>query len=139
MTRRFHTIGIEDLSVRGMMQNQCLARAIADMGWREIRRQIVYKAAMRGGVVHVADRWYPSSKTCSGCGERCADLPLSVRRWTCNGCGRTHDRDVNAAINLKNLAVSCTVSVCGGEGAGRREVPAAKPALVKQKVSFESV
>jgi putative transposase len=139
LTRRFHTIGIEDLNVKGMLQNRCLARAIADMGWAEIKRQLVYKAAMRGGIVHVADRWYPSSKLCSGCGEKCTELPLSVRAWTCAGCGRTHDRDLNAAINLKNLAVSSTVSVCGKAGAGRGDVPAAKPALVKQKVSFESV
>lgn len=139
MTRRHDTIGIEDLNVGAMLKNRCLARAIADMGWAEIRRQLVYKAAMRGGLVHVADRWYPSSKTCSGCGEKCVELPLSVRSWSCNVCGMTHDRDINAAINLKNLAVSCTVSVCGKEGAGRRQVTATKPALVKQKVSFESV
>jgi putative transposase len=113
LTRRFHTIGIEDLHVAGMLKNRCLARAIADMGWSEIRRQIVYKAAIRGAVVHVADRWYPSSKTCSRCGEKCDALPLSVRAWTCDACGITHDRDINAAINLKNLAVSSTVSACG--------------------------
>ena len=139
LTRRFHTIGIEDLNVKGMLKNRCLARAIADMGWAQIRRQIVYKAAMRGAHVHVADRWYASSKTCSGCGEKCVALPLSVRTWTCETCGCTHDRDVNAAINLRNLAVSSTVSACGGEGAGCGHMLAAKPAPMKQEVSFESV
>ena len=139
LTRQFHTIGIEDLQVGAMMKNRCLSRAIADMGWAEIRRQILYKAAMRGAVVHVAERWYPSSKLCSRCGEKCAALPLSVRAWTCSACGSTHDRDVNAAINLKNLAVSSTVSACGEEGAGSGQLPAAKPSSMKQEVSFESI
>ncbi len=99
LTRRFHTIGIEDLNVRGMMATRHLARSIADMGFHECRQQLEYKAALRGGVVIVADRWFASSKTCSG-------------------CGMAHDRDVNAALNLKNYAVSSTVSACGGEGSG---------------------
>ena len=120
LTRRFDTIGIEDLHVKGMMQNHSLAGAIADMGWFETARQIDYKAAMRGGVVHVANRWYPSSKTCSSCKVVCAAMPLSLRSWTCANCGDMHDRDVNAAINLRNLAVSSTVLACGEEGAGRK-------------------
>ena len=90
---------------------------------------------MRGGQVVVADRFYPSSKTCSGCGHKLEALPLSVREWTCPVCEVRHDRDVNAAINLKNMAVSSTVSACGEEGAGRRRKTAVKPASVKQEVS----
>jgi putative transposase len=118
LTRRFHTIGIEDLHVKGMLSNRHLARAIADMGFGELRRQLEYKTAWRGGQVVIVDRWYPSSKTCSGCGARLAQLALAVRHWTCPGCGLLHDRDVNAAINLRNMAVSSTVSACGGEGSG---------------------
>jgi len=118
ITRRFHTIGIEDLHVRGMLANRCLSRAIADMGFGELRRQLEYKAAQRGGRVVVVDRWYPSSKTCSCCGYLLAELDLGTRRWVCPGCGTSHDRDVNAAINLKNLAASSAVAACGGEGAG---------------------
>lgn len=118
ITRRFHTIGIEDLNVKGMLGNHCLARAIADMGFGELRRQLEYKAARRGGQVVVVDRWYPSSKTCSCCGYRMDMLSLTVRHWCCPGCGALHDRDVNAAINLKNMAVSSTASACGGAGAG---------------------
>ena len=118
ITRRFHTIGIEDLNVKGMLGNRCLARAIADMGFGELRRQLEYKAARRGGQVVVVDRWYPSSKTCSCCGYRMGVLPLTVRHWRCPGCGALHDRDVNAAINLRNMAVSFTASACGGAGAG---------------------
>jgi putative transposase len=118
ITRRFHTIGIEDLNVQGMLGNRCLARAIADMGFGELRRQLGYKAARRGGQVVVVDRWYPSSKTCSCCGYWIDVLPLAVRHWRCPGCGALHDRDVNAAINLKNMAVSSTASACRGAGAG---------------------
>jgi putative transposase len=135
LTRRFHTIGIEDLNVRGMGRNRHLARSIADMGLFEFRRQLEYKAAMRGGQVVVADRFYPSSKTCSGCGHRLETMPLAVREWTCPSCGACHDRDVNAAINLKNMAVSSTVSACGEEGAGRARKSAVKPASTKQEAS----
>lgn len=135
LTRRFHTIGIEDLNVRGMVKNRHLARSIADMGFFELRRQLEYKAAMRGGHVVVADRFYPSSKTCSACGHKLEVLPLSVREWACPSCGTRHDRDVNAAINLKNMAVSSTVSACGEEGSGRCRKTAAKPASVKQEAS----
>jgi putative transposase len=139
ITRRFHTIGIEDLNVRGMMRNRHLARSIADMGFFEFRRQLEYKARMRGGMVVVADRWFPSSKTCSVCGSVQEKLPLSIRQWTCPECGADHDRDVNAAINLKNMAVSSTVSACGEEGSGPARKRQAKPASVKQEVSFVPV
>jgi putative transposase len=135
ITRRFHTIGIEDLNVSGMLGNRRLARAIADMGFHALRRQLVYKAAWRGTQVVVADRWYPSSKTCSGCGHMLATLGLGVRRWTCPGCGALHDRDHNAAINLRNLAVSSTATACGGEGTGPARERRAKPAPVKQESS----
>lgn len=139
LTRRFHTIGIEDLNVRGMMANRHLARSIADMSFFEFRRQLEYKARMRGGVVKVADRFYASSKTCSACGSVQEKLPLSIRQWTCPECGVVHDRDVNAAINLKNMAVSSTVSACGEEGSGPARKRQAKPASLKQEVSFDHV
>ena len=135
LTRRFHTIGIEDLNVRGMLKNRHLARSIADMGFFELRRQLEYKTAMRGGQVVVADRFYPSSKTCSECGHKLEELPLAVREWTCPVCGSIHDRDVNAAINLKNMAVSSTVSACGEDGSGRSRKTAVKLASVKQEAS----
>lgn len=139
LTRCFHTIGIEDLNVRGMVRNRHLARAIADMGFFEFRRQLEYKAAMRGGAVVVADRFYASSKTCSACGHKLDELPLAVREWACPVCGAIHDRDVNAAINLKNLAVSSTVSACGEQGSGSGRKTRAKPASAKQEVSFVPV
>ena len=118
ITSKYQIIGIEDLNVKGMLGNRCLARSIADMGFGELRRQLEYKAAWHGGQVVVVDRWYPSSKTCSCCGHRLDVLGLQVRQWQCPDCGTLHDRDVNAAINLRNMAVSSTVAACGGEGAG---------------------
>ncbi|WP_425953003.1 RNA-guided endonuclease InsQ/TnpB family protein [Ralstonia pseudosolanacearum] len=136
LTRRFHTVGVEDLNVRGMVKNRCLARSIADMGFFEFRRQLEYKASMRGGQVVVADRFFASSKTCSDCGHKLDELPLSARQWTCPSCGTIHDRDVNAAVNLKIMAVSSTVSASGEEGAGSGRKTRVKPASAKQEVSF---
>jgi putative transposase len=143
LTRRFHTIAIENLNVRGMMQNRHLARSIADMGFFEFRRQLEYKAAMRGGQVAVADRFFASSKTCSACGHTLETLPLSVRQWPCPSCGVVHDRDVNAAKNLERLALTTASSAgshaCGEEGSGLMRKRQVKPASVKQEVSFVAV
>lgn len=151
LTRRFHTIGIEDLNVCGMMANRHLARAIADMSFHEFRRQLEYKAAIRGGQVVVADRYFASSKTCSdpACGHKLDALPLTVRQWTCPACSTIHDRDLNAAINLQRVAESSaggcrpfqlmadsSVTACGEEGAGSGRKTRAKPASTKQEVGF---
>ena len=106
LVERFDVIAIEDLNVTGMLKNHKLARQIADMGFGEFRRQLAYKAAQRGKTVVVVDRWYPSSKTCSACGYKIPKLPLSVREWTCPACHTHHDRDINAAINLRKVAES---------------------------------
>ena len=133
ITRRFHTIGLEDLNVKGMLCNRRLARAIADMGWSELRRQVEYKAGWRGGRVVLADPWYPSSKMCSCCGRVVDKLPLQVRTWQCPACGTQHDRDRNAGINLQKMAVSSTASACGGAGAGPVRKHQVKPAPAKQE------
>ncbi|CAH0149203.1 hypothetical protein SRABI118_00485 [Massilia sp. Bi118] len=117
LTRRFHIIGIEDLNVRGMLKNRRLARRIIDMGFYEFRRQLEYKASKCGCKLIVVNRWYPSSKTCSHCGYVLEVMPLAERRWNCPRCSTALDRDVNAAVNLMNMAVSSTVTACGGEGA----------------------
>ena len=102
LCRENQAIGIEDLAVGNMVRNRRLARSIQDEGWGQFRWQLGYKAPMFGSEVTVHDRWFPSSKTCSTCGlVREGPLPLSVRRWTCGGCETLHDRDLNAAINLR--------------------------------------
>jgi putative transposase len=125
LANRFQTIVIEGLNISGMSKNHALAGSILDAGWHEIRRQLEYKTAMRGGRVVVADRFFPSSKLCSDCGHRLDKLPLSKREWACPDCGAVHDRDVNAAINLK-LLVGPTrpESSPGGPAATRGEIGA---------------
>jgi putative transposase len=105
LTQNYGTIGIENLNVSGMVKNHKLARAVLDMSFFEFRRQLEYKAKMTGGDIVVADRFFPSSKLCSICGYKAEDMKLSVRDWTCSACQSSHDRDINAAINLKNNAI----------------------------------
>jgi putative transposase len=97
-------IVIEDLNVKGMIKNRCLSFKIMDAGWGEFRRQLGYKTGWYGSKLMVADRWYPSSKRCSDCGEPIERLALSVREWACPSCGVVHDRDENASKNLESLA-----------------------------------
>jgi transposase, IS605 orfB family len=98
-------IVLEDLNVSGMMKNKHLSKAIADSKWYEFRRQILYKAELYGIEVILADRFYPSSKTCSCCGNYKKDLKLKDRTYICNECGLKIDRDINAAINLANYQI----------------------------------
>ena len=126
LTGRFGTLVIEDLNVAGMIRNRRLARQVADASFAEFRRQIQYKTAWRGGTVVVADRWFASSKTCSGCGAVKAKLLLSERTYVCPACGMVADRDRNAALNLaeygkRQLAGSGPDS--NGRGAGRKTTP----------------
>ena len=94
-------ISVEDLNVVGMVKNHRLAKAVSDASFGEFRRQLEYKTARTGAQLHVVDRWYPSSKTCSKCGRVKAKLSLAERTYRCDGCGLTMDRDLNAAINIK--------------------------------------
>lgn len=115
LVRDFDTIAIEDLHVAGMLRNRRLARHIAGAAWAEIRRQLTYKTDRAGVRLIVADRWFASSKTCSGCGTAKAKLALSERTYACLACGIILDRDENAARNLAALAA--------GTGELRREQP----------------
>jgi putative transposase len=108
-TRLANTYGrvvIEDLNVAGMVRNRRLARHVAGVGMGEFRRQLTYKTRRRGTSLVLASRWYPSSKTCSGCGAVKAKLRLSERTYRCDRCGLVLDRDLNAALNLAALASS---------------------------------
>jgi putative transposase len=116
LTARYETIVVEDLNVAGMTSNRRLARAITDQGFDQTRRMLGYKTTWNSGRLMVADRWYPSTKTCSGCGTVRAKLPLSERTYECMACGLVIGRDVNAAINLRYLAASGAkrLNACGG-------------------------
>ena len=101
IARTYSTVCIEDLNVTGMVKNHRLAKAIMDASFGEFRRQLEYKTARTGARLHIVDRWYPSSKTCSKCGRVKAKLPLAERVYRCDGCGLVMDRDLNAAVNIK--------------------------------------
>lgn len=100
LVRENQAVAVEDLTVRNMVRNHSLARAISDAAWRDLRTMLAYKARWYGRELLVVDRWYPSSKTCSVCGHLVDRLPLNVRGWTCPRCATVHDRDVNAACNI---------------------------------------
>lgn len=116
IARTYSVVCIEDLNVAGMMKNRRLARSVSDASLGEFRRQLDYKTARTGARLHVIDRWYPSSKTCSACGAVKAKLSLSERVFHCDACGLSIDRDLNAAINIK-VAGSApeTINARGGD------------------------
>jgi putative transposase len=103
-----------------MMKNHNLAKSIGDAGWGMFTGFIKYKAQKAGKGYIEVNRWFPSSKLCSGCLTKAPSMPLKVRGWTCAACGEIHDRDVNAAINIRNeakrmLAAGLVVPACGGD------------------------
>jgi putative transposase len=124
LIRENQAISLEDLNVSGMMKNRKLAKAISDLGWRTFREMLVAKGAMHGREVSIINRWEPTSQVCSACGERGGKLDLSIRLWECLHCGAVHDRDVNAAINIKVAAGH--VETLNGRGGTRKS----KPSLV---------
>lgn len=103
LAKNHGVIVIEDLNVSGMMANGKLAASIQDMGFFEFRRQLTYKCELYGSKLVIADRWFPSSKTCSKCGTVKKELSLKERTFECD-CGLSLNRDLNAAINLKNYS-----------------------------------
>jgi putative transposase len=117
ISKNHAVIGIEDLNVSGMLANGKLSKAIADMGFYEFRRQLEYKTQLYGSKLVIVDRFYPSSKTCSSCGEKKSSLSLSQRVFQCDNCGFECNRDLNAAINLRKEAVRLTVLACGLDSA----------------------
>ena len=117
LASQYSEISVEDLNVLGMAKNHHLAKSVMDASFGKFRRQLEYKTARTGARLNIVDRWFPSSKTCSGCGRVKAKLSLSERTYRCDGCGLVIDRDLNAAINI-NVAGSApeTVNAHGGTG-----------------------
>jgi putative transposase len=132
---RYDVLAVEDLAVSNMIRNRKLARAISRTGRAEFRRQLEYKAQRHGRTIVVADRWFPSSKTCSACGFLLAELPLGTRRWACPGCGARHDRDVNAARNI--LAVGLAAAAGNGGDACGADVRHGEATPVQTAVNQE--
>lgn len=103
--RSFNTICLEDLNISGMMKNRKLALAVGEIGWYKFRTMLEYKADWHGKNIQFIGRFEPSSKLCSKCGAINNDLTLKDRRWICLPCGTNHDRDANAAANIKNFGL----------------------------------
>jgi putative transposase len=123
LCRENQAVVIEDGNVKGMLANERLARAISDVGFGVFRSQLEYKAKRYGTHLIIADRWYPSSRLCFKCGWKNEALTLRDREWVCAQCGERHDRDLNAALNLKRLATETALPVAsptsnGGATAG---------------------
>ena len=105
LIRENDVICIENLNVKGMAKNHKLAKAIQDAAFGTLVSMLKYKAVWYGRQIGEFGRFYPSSKLCSCCGHKMDSMPLSVRQWTCPNCGTQHDRDINAAVNIKNEAL----------------------------------
>lgn len=105
LIRENQTICLEDLNITGMLQNHCLAKAISNVSWYEFKRQLIYKAEWYGRNILFIGRFDPSSKICSKCGTINKKLTLADRIWTCINCNTIHDRDINAAINIKDFSL----------------------------------
>lgn len=138
LTENYQYIVIEDLDVSEMLQQKRLSRQISDSGWYEFRRQLSYKSAIRGNKIFIADKWFASSKKCSSCGHHKNELKLSEREYNCTECHLKIDRDVNAAICLKQLisTVSFTgIDACGQDGSVVMLKGLLQPAWQKQELS----
>ncbi|KQX68911.1 RNA-guided endonuclease TnpB family protein [Streptomyces sp. Root1310] len=131
LVRENQTVVIEDLTVRNLLKNGRLARAISDAAWTDLRMMLEYKCAWYGRELVVIDRWFPSSKLCGNCGTVRGRLPLNVREWTCDSCGTVHDRDVNASRNI--LAAGLAASACGDGVRPQRESSRTGRSSVKQE------
>ncbi|MGW1563188.1 RNA-guided endonuclease InsQ/TnpB family protein [Streptomyces sp. NPDC002144] len=131
LVRENQVVVIEDLTVRNLLKNGRLARAISDAAWADLRMMLEYKCAWFGRDLVVIDRFFPSSKLCGGCGTVAAKLPLNVRAWTCEQCGAVHDRDVNAARNI--LAAGLAAAACGDGVRPQRESSRTGRSSVKQE------
>ena len=125
IVKNYKLIGVENLNIKGMMKNKHLAKSIQDQGWAQFIDKLKYKSLYNGGITVKINRWLPSTKTCSCCGQ-IQDMPLSIRTYECNSCGLVLDRDCNAAINIRRYAIeeinrcgthqiqACGVTACGG-------------------------
>jgi len=116
LINNYDTICLENLSVCNMVKNHNLARAISDMGWCEFKSMLEYKSEWYGKNISIIGRFEPSSKTCNNCGFINKELKLSDRKWICNNCGTKHDRDINAAINIKKFGLRNKPSIAQSNG-----------------------
>ena len=139
ITKNYKLIGVEDLNIAGMMRNRSLAKSIQDQGWAQFVSQLIYKSQSNGGATVKINRWLPSSKTCSSCGQT-QPMPLSMRTYECNSCGMVIDRDHNAAINIRRWAIEETnrcgthrIYACGDTSSGDEAYDSSSHMSLKQE------
>lgn len=135
-------ISMENLNIKGMIKNRKLAKHIADASWFSFKTKLVHQLSKRGGFVVNINRFAPSSKTCSSCGTIKTDLTLKDREWTCSACSSHHDRDINAAINIRQFGIielyrlgTCRIYACGDNSSGLDVNPNETMSLNQEKVS----
>lgn len=129
------TIVVEDLDVKSMQQNRRLSKGIADASWGTFLRMLEYKTRWHGSHFIKAPKYYASSKTCSCCQHIQDKMPLHIRNWSCEKCGKNHDRDINAAKNLLNLITGSSPGIyaCGDTSNGVGQKPTSYVS-VKQEI-----
>lgn len=141
-------VAVENLNVKGMVRNHNLAKAISDVGWGTFANFLAYKLEKKGGKLVEIDRWFPSSKLCSNCYYQIDKLPQDVREWTCPDCGTRHDRDGNAATNIRAEGIrmlqtdGAAVSANGGEvrpKLGRKSVLRHSPVMLEAYTIIASI
>jgi putative transposase len=120
VARTHALIGLEDLNAKGMLANHCLAQAVSDASFFEVKRQLLYKTEQSGGYIQLVSRWYPSSKTCHECGWIKNDLTLADRVFICQQCGTVLDRDFNASLNIRDEALRLVTDVPGVASSERK-------------------
>jgi putative transposase len=118
-----------------MVKNHKLSKSISDAGWSSLISMISYKSNWYGRTFHKIDQWEPTSKTCSVCGAKAEAMHLSIREWICNSCGTSHDRDINAAVNILNTGLKDLYSLTSAELADYRRREAVSPEVEIPTVS----
>ena len=128
------TIVMEDLNVKGMLKNHCLARSIQELSLNRFKTMLMYKAEWYGREIIQVSQWFPSSKLCSCCGYKKVDLTLKDRQWTCPECGVIHDRDINAAINIRNEGERIKIGLSSPELTHQEIEPVGNRRMMKETV-----
>jgi putative transposase len=132
IAKQYSCVAIENLNIKGMMKNRHLARKIAQVSWGQLKTYLTYKTNVK-----LVDRWYPSTKTCSGCGN-IQKIPLNIRTYECNSCGLSINRDLNAAINIRNTTFGTKESyACGDTSIGLDTMVSGRYVSLKQE-KFET-
>lgn len=105
ITNQYDIICLESLNIKGMVKNKRLSKSISDVAWSEFMRQLEYKATWKGKTIIKISKWFPSSQICSNCGSNTGKKPLHIRKFVCPHCNKSHDRDINASINIRNYGL----------------------------------